>query len=40
MKAFFPPIANIEDVENIEKVPLEDRLDLNSTREVFERSSE
>ena len=36
----FPPIASIEDIENIEKTPLEDRLDIKNTREVFERSCE
>ena len=40
MKVSFPPIANIEDIEHIEKVSLEDRLDLDNTREIFERSYE
>ena len=36
----FPPITSIEDIEDIEKTPLKDRLDIKNTREVFERSCE
>ena len=36
----FPPITSIRDIEDIEKTPLKDRLDIKNAREVFERSCE
>ena len=40
MNVSFPPIAGIEDIEAIERVPLHDRLDVKSTKEIFERSAQ
>ena len=40
MNVSFPPIASIEDISSIEKTPLPDRLDIQSTREIFERSAQ